>query len=187
MYTDNAIVDLFWERNEDGIDMLQKKYGKTLTGISFRILNDRNDSEECVNDTYLSTWNSIPKARPVSLLAYTGKIVRNISIDRLKKRMSKKRKIDNIAAILSELEDCIISENIVEEEIEFQELSHDISVFLKRQTYECRCFFVERYWCAMTIKEIANKHRITEKKVESNLYRCRKKMRDFLIERGYSL
>ena len=101
--------------------------------------------------------------------------------------MSKKRGIDNIAAILSELGECVVSDNNIEEEIEYQELSHDISIFLKGQTKESRCFFVERYWCAMTIKEIANKHRITEKKVESNLYRCRKKMRDFLIERGYSL
>ncbi len=143
MYTDKAIVELFWERDEDGIVLLQKKYGQDLTHISYHILNNLSDAEECVNDTYLRTWNSIPKARPNSLLAYTGKIIRNLSIDQLKKKMSKKR--------------------------------------------EYRYYFIERYWYAKTTKEIAEKYHATDKKVEMVLYRCRKKLRLFLVERGYSL
>ncbi len=187
MCTDNAIIELFWDRNEDGMKLLQKKYGKTLTSISYRIVNNKDDAEECVNDAYLRTWNSIPPARPNSLLAYTGKIIRNLSIDYLKKKTSKKRECDNIAIILSELENCIISSDNVEEEIEYKELSYDISVFLKEQTKEYRRYFIERYWYAKTIKEISEKYQVTEKKVESVLFRCRKKMRLFLIERGYSL
>lgn len=187
MCTDNAIVDLFWSRNEDAMNLLEKKYGKALTDISYRIVNNIADAEECVNDTYLRTWSSIPPARPNSLLAYTGKIIRNLSIDYLKKKTSKKRECDNIAIILSELENCISSRDKVEEEIEYKELSHDISIFLKEQTKEYRYYFVERYWYAKTIKEIAVKYQATEKKVESVLYRCRKKLRLFLIERGYSI
>ena len=187
MYTDNAIVALFWERNEDSIDLLSKKYGKDLTRISYRILNNISDAEECVNETYLRTWNSIPQARPNSLLAYTGKIIRNLSIDQLKKKLSKKRECDNFSLLLSELEDCIISDNNVETEVEYKELSHAISVFLKEQNREYRYYFIERYWYAKSIKEIAEKYHATEKRVESVLYRCRKKLRLFLVERGYSL
>lgn len=187
MSTDDAIVELFWKRNEDGIELLQKKYGQDLTHISYRILNNMSDAEECVNDTYLRTWNSIPQARPNSLLSYTGKIIRNLSIDRLKKKMSKKREYDNFSLILSELEDCISSDENVETEVEYKELSHTISVFLKEQKREYRYYFIERYWYAKTIKEIAEKYHATDKRVESVLYRCRRKLKLFLEERGYSL
>ena len=187
MYPDNAIVALLWERNEKGIHLLHKKYGQDLTHISYRILNNMSDAEECVNETYLRTWNSIPKARPNSLLAYTGKIIRNLSIDQLKKKTSKKREYDNFSLLLSELEDCIISDDNVETEVEYKELSHAISVFLKEQNREYRYYFIERYWYAKSVKEIAEKYHATEKKVESVLYRCRKKLRLFLAERGYSL
>ena len=187
MCTDNEIVELFWERNEVGIDLLDRKYGQVLTCISYRILNNMSDAEECVNDTYLRTWNSIPRARPNSLLAYTGKIIRNLSIDQLKKKLSKKRENDNFSLLLSELEDCIISNANVEKEVDYKELSHNISVFLKKQKSEYRYYFIERYWYAKPIKEIAEKYNVTDKRVESVLYRCRKKLRSFLAERGYSL
>ncbi len=187
MCTDNAIVELFWERDENGLNLLKKKYGKALTDISYRIVNNKSDAEECVNDAYLRTWNSIPPTRPNSLLAYTGKIIRNLSIDYLKKKTSKKRESDNFSMLLSELEDCINSNDNVETEVEYKELSHNISIFLKKQTREYRYYFIERYWYAKTIKEIAEKYSATEKRVESVLYRCRKKMRSFLVERGYSL
>lgn len=115
---------------ENGINLLHKKYGHNLTHISYRILNNMSDAEKCVNDTYLRTWNSIPKARPGSLLAYTGRIIRNLSIDRLKKKMSHKRECDNFLLILSELDDCIASGESLETAVEYKELSHDISVFL---------------------------------------------------------
>ena len=187
MYPDNAIVALLCERNEKGIHLLHKKYGQDLTHISYRILNNMSDAEECVNETYLRTWNSIPQARPNSLLAYTGKIIRNLSIDQLKKKLSKKRECDNFSLLLSELEDCIISDNNVETEIEYKELSDAISMFLKEQNREYRYYFIERYWYAKPIKEIAEKYHATDRRVESAFYRCRKKLRLFLVERGYSL
>lgn len=185
MDTDQSIVDLFWKRDERGIDCLQKKYAAVFQSISYRILNNLSDAEECVNDAYLRTWNSIPQARPNSLLAYTGKIVRNLSIDCLKSKMSQKRRGDDFSVLLSELEECIVSSNTVEAEIEYQELIKDISAFLKQQKKAYRYYFLERYWYACSIKEIAEKYQVTEKKVESVLYRCRKKLRVFLIDRGY--
>lgn len=185
--TDQTIVDLFWERDERGLKSLQEKYNQIFQAISYRILNNSSDAEECVNDAYFKTWNSIPQARPDSLLAYTGKIVRNLSIDRLKRKMSQKRMGDDFAVLLSELEDCIVSSDTVEAKLEYQELAQDISTFLKRQKKEYRHYFLERYWYACSIKEIAEKYQVTEKKVESVLYRCRKKLREFLVERGYFL
>lgn len=185
--TDQAIVALFWARDEKGLKSLQEKYNQSFQGIAYRILNNSSDAEECVNDAYLKTWNSIPQARPASLFAYTGKIVRNLSIDRLKRKMSQKRMGDDFSVLLSELEDCIASPASVEEKLEYQELSKDISAFLQGQKKEYRCYFLERYWSACSVKEIAEKYQVTEKKVESVLYRCRKKLRVFLVERGYFL
>lgn len=90
MISDVAIVNLFWKRNEDGIDLLHKKYGHQLLNISFNILNSEPDAEECLNDTYMRTWNSIPEARPKYLFAFTGKIIRNLSVDELRKKRAKK-------------------------------------------------------------------------------------------------
>ena len=187
MCTDKEIVELFWCRNENGMNLLHEKYGKILTHISYCILNNMSDAEECLNETYMRTWNSIPPSRPNSLLAYTGKIIRNLSIDYLKKKTSEKRGSDNFSLLLSELENCIVSDHNVETEIECKELSQEISLFLKQQKREYRYYFIERYWYAKTIKEIAEKYRVSEKKVESVLYRCRKKLRLFLSERGHSL
>lgn len=128
MCTDDAIVELFWERDENGIKLLQKKYGHDLTHISYRILNNMSDAEEC-----------------------------------------------------------IISDDNVETEVEYKELSHAISAFLKEQKKEYRYYFIERYWYAKTIQETAEKYHATDKKVESVLYRCRRKLRLFLVERGYFL
>lgn len=187
MYTDDAIVELFWERNEDSIDLLHKKHGKTLANISYRILHNESDVEECVNDTYMRTWTSIPEARPKSLIAYTGRIIRNLSINLLKRGTSQKRGADQIDVILSEIEDIVSSNESVESEIEYQELAKDISVFLKVQPERYRKYFMDRYWFAMSFKDIAKKHNDTEKKVELVLYRCRKKLKEYLVERGHSL
>ncbi|KIR02622.1 RNA polymerase sigma-54 factor RpoN [Lachnospiraceae bacterium TWA4] len=187
MTRDEEIIELFWNRNEQAIEELQQTYGKELFGISYRILNNRLDSEECVNDTYLSTWNSIPHTRPKFLFAYIGKIVRNLSIDHLKKLKSKKREVDNLAILLSELEDCISTKNSITEELEYKELAKDISIFLRKQKEEYRVYFIERYWYAKSVREIAKEYEVSEKKVESILYRCRKKLQQFLTERGYIL
>ncbi|KIR02625.1 RNA polymerase sigma-54 factor RpoN [Lachnospiraceae bacterium TWA4] len=185
MYTDEEIIELFWNRDEGAIDLLARKYGKELHAISYRILNNHLDSEECVNDTYLSTWNSIPDTRPKFFFAYIGKIVRNLSINHLKKLKSKKREHDNLAILLSELDECIPNRDKVEEVIEYKELSKDISIFVREQKEEYQVYFIERYWFAKSIREIAKKHGASEKQVESVLYRCRKKLKKFLEERGY--
>lgn len=186
MQDDTMIVDLFWDRNDNALKLLSDKYGLEFMQISFRILNNREDSEECVNDAYLNTWNSIPDARPTSLFAYVGKIIRNLSINRVKKNMAQKRGSNNeTAMLLSELQECVSAKENVESIIEYNELSKDISIFLLSVKKEKRMMFIERYWYAKPIKEIAEKYKISYKKVESGLYWCRKKLHKYLKERGY--
>lgn len=185
MEDDKMIVDLFWDRNDDALKLLADKYGTDFMRISFRILNNMEDAEECVNDAYLNTWNSIPDARPISLFAYVGKIVRSLSINRVKKNLAQKRGGNETAILLSELQECLSTTENVESIVDYNELSKDISEFLLSIKKEQRMMFVERYWYAKPIKEIATKYKVSYKKAESGLYYCRKKLHDYLKERGY--
>lgn len=185
MQDDKKIVDLFWDRNDSALKLLADKYGTDFIRISFRILNNREDSEECVNEAYLNTWNSIPDARPTSLFAYVGKIIRNLSINRVKSNMAQKRGGNETTLLLSELQECVSAKENVEGIVEYNELSKDISNFLLSIKKQQRMMFVERYWYAKPIKEIAIKYKVSCKKVESDLYRCRKKLYDYLKEMGY--
>ena len=116
-------------RNENAIDATDKKYGRLLYSISFNILSNNEDSKECVNDTYVRTWKSVPPERPKSLTAYLGRIIRNMSLDYLKQKRAQKR-YSGGDLLLSELEDCIPSQNTVWEEIENKALSRLISDWL---------------------------------------------------------
>lgn len=184
---DSSIVDLFWERDDKALKLLDKKYGSEFMQIAYCILNNREDSEECVNDAYLNTWNSIPDAKPNSLLAYVGRIVRNLSINYLKKKSAQKRNADEMILLFSELEECIISENPVERAIDYNELVNCISIFLKMLKKEHRLMFVERYWYVKSVSDIASKYGTTTKKVESILYRTRKKLHSYLSGKGYQM
>lgn len=185
MPEDKLIVDLFWNRDENAIRILADKYNSDFVRISYNILNSREDSEECVNDAYLNTWNSIPQARPNSLYAYVGKIVRSLSINRLKSVNARKRGGGNSDLLLSELQECLAAGGSADETAECRELAGYISEFLWSVKRRDRALFLERYWCGMTVKDIAAKYQMTHKKVESILYRCRTKLRIYLEERGY--
>ncbi len=155
MKTDIEIVDMFWQRDNNAINELSKKHGKSLLNLSLRILQSYEDSEETLNDSYLKTWNSIPQDRPQKLFAYVGKILRNLSIDKLRKNTSQKQGGSEVTLILHELEECISSKDNTENEITAKELSSLISKFLYSAGYTDRIFFVERYWHALKIKDIA--------------------------------
>ena len=157
MQDDKIIVDLFWDRNDNALKLLADKYETDFLHISLRILNNWEDSEECVNDAYLNTWNSIPDARPASLFAYVGKIVRSLSINRLKKNLAQKRGGNETTILLSELKECVSAKDSVENVVDYHELSKDISIFLLSVKKEQRILFLERYWYAKPIREIAGK------------------------------
>lgn len=180
---DEAIIELFYQRSEQAIVELDTKYGKTCYKLSCNILKSRQDAEECVNDTYLGTWNAIPPAKPSPLLTYLCKIVRNISLKRYyMKTAAKRNSIYDVA--MQELEGCLTVSNTVEAEIETQELARIIENFLDMQTAENRVIFMRRYWFSDTYSDIAKRVGLTEKNVSVRLTRIRKQMKQYLIERG---
>ena len=179
---DEKIIELFFARSEHAISVLDEKYGKVFHKTSYNILNDPLDVEECVNDAYLGTWNTIPPTRPKSLLAYVCQIVRNISLKRyhLKKALKRNSTYD---VAMEELDACLASPSTVEEEMETKELVRIIEEFLDTLSKENRVIFLQRYWFSDTYSDIAKKVGISEKSVSVRLTRIRKRMREYLLER----
>ena len=179
---DEKIIELFFARSEQAISELDQKYGKVFQKTSYNILNDPLDVEECVNDAYLGTWNTIPPTRPHSLLAYVCQIVRNISLKRyhLKKELKRNSTYD---VAMEELDACLASPSTVEEEMETKELVRIIEEFLDTLSKENRVIFLQRYWFSDTYSDIAKKVGISEKSVSVRLTRIRKRMREYLLER----
>ena len=186
MIEDEKIIQLFFERSEQAIKELDLKYGKVCHKVSYNILRNRQDAEECVNDAYLGTWNAIPPQRPNPLLTFLCKIVRNLSIMRHHSNTAMKRNSTYDVA-LEELEECLASAATVEAEIEADELTRIIDSFLETLSQENRVIFMRRYWFSDTYQQIAERVGITENNVAVRLTRMRKQMKDYLTEREVSL
>ena len=182
MIDDEKIIDLFFERSEQGIRELDIKYGKICHNLSYNIVNNRQDAEECVNDAYLGAWNAIPPVRPNPLLSYIVKIVRNISLKTYWRKEAAKRS-SRYTIALEELETCIADQKTVEDEIEAKELARIIEEFLDTPTLENRVIFMRRYWFADSCKDIAGLMGLSEKSISVRLTRIREKMKQYLIER----
>jgi RNA polymerase sigma factor (sigma-70 family) len=180
---DEKIIELFFARSEQGIRELDGKYGKACSRLSYNIVNDTQDAEECVNDAYLGAWNAIPPARPNPLLSYILKIVRNISLNSYWKKMAAKRGGQYTVA-LEEIEACIADKKSVEEEIEVKELVQIIEQFLDTLMVENRVIFMRRYWFADSLRNIAELVGLSEKNVSVRLTRMRKNLKEYLLERG---
>ena len=186
MMEDEKIIELFFERSEQGIRELDIKYGKICHKLSYNIVNSRQDAEECVNDAYLGAWNAIPPVHPNPLLSYIVKIVRNISLKIYWKKQAAKRSGQYTMA-LEEIEGCIADPRTVEEEIEAKELARIIEAFLDTLTLENRVIFMRRYWFADSYKDIAEFVGLSEKNISVRLTRIREKMKQYLLERGVFL
>jgi len=182
---DDEIVALYWERNEAAIQKTEQKYDKYLTKIAYNILADWEDSKECVNDTYLKAWNSIPPHRPGILSTYLGKITREVSIDVFRKRNSQKRQASQYAVSLSELDECVPSDNTVEQDIDFHLLTKTINNYLRTLSDEARDLFIGRYYFADSIHEVAGYYSMTDSKAKSMLYRTRIGLKDYLKQEGF--
>ena len=184
---DAWIVRLYWERNEQAIPATADKYGNYCTSIAQNILGSREDAEECVNDTYLNAWNSMPPHRPGVLSAFLGKITRNLSIKRYRHNTADKRGGGQAAAILDEIAEFVSDADSVEQEIDRKELIKAIDAFLGALSAEKRCFFLRRYWYFDSISDIASRFGMTENNVSVTLNRLRLKLRNYLSERGFEL
>ena len=183
---DEKIIELFFNRSEQAIEEVDKKYGKTCHNISYNILHNKLDAEECVNDAYLGAWNAIPPARPNPLLTYLCKIVRNLSLKRYEFNTAIKRNSTYDVA-MEELESCLSSPETVESEIALKELTHIIENFLDSLSTENRVIFLRRYWFSDTYSDIAARVGMTEKNVSVRLTRIREKLRNYLTEREVSV
>ena len=180
---DDRIIELYFGRDEQAIRHTADKYGAYCTAVSMSILHSEPDAEECVNDTYLKTWNSIPPTRPHSLKLFLARIVRNLSINRHRALHSDKRNRD-LEVSLSELESCF---PVPDGENRGSELSELLNEFLGTQTPTDRKIFVQRYWYNLPAAEISEEHDISENAVWVKLHRTRERLREFLTERGYKL
>lgn len=185
--TDEHIIDLYWQRSEQAIAETDEKYGKMCRGIAYRILNDREDSEECVNDGYLRLWNNIPPQRPQSLSAFIGRIIRNLALNRYEKRNASKRGGGEVPLALEELGSCIPTGEDLLDQLEGKRLRSLLSEFIGQMKREERVFFLLRYWELQPVAQIAVLCRCSESKVKMSLLRSRKKLRAVLEREGVSV
>ena len=182
MIDDEKIIEMFFERSEQAVRELDNKYGKICHHLSFNILNNRQDAEECVNDAYFGAWKAMPPAKPNPLLTYLLKIVRNLSLKRYWQKGAAKRN-SNYTIALQEIEACVAAPNAVEDVIEARELAHILEGFLDTLTKENRVIFLRRYWFSDSYKDIAEFVGLSEKNISVRLTRIREKMKQYLIER----
>lgn len=181
MVEDEMILKLFFQRSQQAVRELDDKYGKSCYRLSYRIVGDRQDAEECVNDSYLGAWQSIPPERPCPLLPYLLKIVRNISLKLYWKKNAVKRRTACQAA-LEEVEGFLADSRTPEGEVEVRELARLLERFLDSLTPENRVIFLRRYWFLDSYREIAVAVGLTEKNVSVRLARTRRRMKEYLVE-----
>ncbi len=182
---DYQIVDLYWERSEKAISETDTKYGRMLTGISIGLVKIKEDAEECLSDTYLAAWNSMPDERPIYLGAFLSKIIRRISIDKYRALHSEKR--GGKDSLVAELTECIPSGVDVQKEYDNKLLADALNRFLYSLDEEKRRIFVRRYFYSDSLDVIARVMNVSQGKVKTVLFRTRNALREFLLEEGIEL
>lgn len=182
---DSKIVELYWQRDENALVLTSAKYGPYCRTIADNILHNEYDAEECLNDTYIGAWNSMPNHRPERLRHYLGKMTKWIALNRLDEKRSQKRGGNAAADIsLNELIDYVPSDKTIEERVELKEFCVAVNHFLSHLSPVERQLFLARYWFAAPVAEIAYKFGFSQSKVKSQLMRTRNKLRRYLEEEG---
>ena len=181
---DSAIVDLYWQRSERAIPETECKYGGYCHTVAMRIVNNREDAEECVNDTWLGAWNSMPENRPSYLAPYLAKLTRWLSISKLKTQNRLKRGGGEIMLSLAELDSELGEGTDLARQIELKELAEYLNSFLSELPEEERQVFLARYWYVASIHEISEKSGCSESKVKSMLLRIRRRLKKALEVEG---
>lgn len=181
---DKGIIDLYWARNESAIRESEAAYGAYCTKVADNILHSAQDSEECVNDTWMHAWNALPPERPNRLGLFFARITRNLALDRLRHRKSLKAGGGQTAACLDELSEIIGEEAAFPEQLALREL---IEQFLEGLSARQREMFMLRYWYMEPVSDIAERCQVSEGAVKMTLQRVREKMRAYLTEEGIAL
>ena len=180
---DQSIIDLYFARDERAILETERAHGGACMSVSMSILNNRQDAEECVNDTWLRAWNAIPPPRPNSLRAFLCRIIRNLSIDRYREKRVERPTVE-LEAALSELEDCMPS---YAERERAAALSDLLDQFLRTEAETDRKLFLGRYWHGAAVHVLAKGSGLSPNAVTKRLKKTRERLRDYLTERGYSV
>ncbi|MDR0918057.1 MAG: sigma-70 family RNA polymerase sigma factor [Oscillospiraceae bacterium] len=184
---DNMMLELFENRNEDVINAVSQKYGGYCKCISFNILRSVEDSEECVNDTWLKAWNIIPPHKPFVLRTFLGKITRNLSLKMLEKKNRNKRGNGATEIFLDELAECVSDNTDIERDFDGKATLKVIENFISELQTEQRNIFIRRYWHLRSIEQISKDYNLTESNVKQILFRLRKKLKTTLIDEGILL
>lgn len=179
---DSAILDLYWARDEEAIRQTEKAYGKKLNRLAFGIVANLEDAQECVSDTYLKAWQTIPPQRPDHFFAYLAKICRFLAFGILDYRAAAKRKAE-LVALTQELALCIPDPTEEKEQLH-RELGELLNRFLETLSKESRVIFLRRYWFADSVETIARRYGFSESKVKTRLHRTRHQLRQFLEKEG---
>lgn len=182
---DNEIIALYWERDETAIAETDRKYHPYCSTIAYQILRDRRDSEECVNDTWLRVWGTIPPQRPGILSAFLGRITRNLSLDRYRAETAQKR-----GGHLEELDlelNQVSGKDPIADLLDADQLAQIISAFLRECSQSSRVIFLRRYWYLDSIRQIAERYQVSESQVKTSLHRTRSRLRLRLEQEGVSL
>ena len=183
--SDQSIIKLFCDRNEQAISQADQKYGRGCRKIALDILGNAEDAEETVNDMWLRVWNAIPSVQPDNLFAFLSATVRNCALNRVQAGKSQKRGGGEMPCALDELAYCVASDDSVEQTLDHHLLQNAIERFLDSLSADARTIFVERYTNLTPVAEIADKFGISESKVKVSLMRTRKKLKTYLKKEGF--
>lgn len=183
---DERIVELYCQGLESAVSESEKKYGSAIKKLSFGITGSMEDAAECLNDTLLNAWKTVPTVKPVHLGSYLFKIARNLSLDKLRRQNTAKRQ-ENMAVALSELEDCIPCESICSQAVEGSELSEAINEWLGGLDKEKRLIFMRRYFLMETVEVLSKKLGVKKNTAASTLRRLRNNLKKYLEEKGYTV
>ena len=184
---DEKIIAFFYERDSQAISALSEKYGGYCTTIAMNILGNQQDAEECVNDALMGMWNAIPPHKPDNLAAFVGKVVRNAALNRYRNQRTLKRGSGGFPVVLDELSQLLPSPDTVESELDKRALTEAIDAFLATLPSWKRYIMVRRYWHAESVAEIAAALHKSESYTSMTLTRLRRKLKDYLLERGIYL
>lgn len=182
---DQQIIELYFSRKEQAIEETETKYGRLCYSIAYNILNNREDSEECVNDTYTGIWNAIPPTRPNNFMSFICKITRNLSLKKLE-FINREKRSQALLVSFEELE-AILPDDRFTLDLSDADVGKLISDFLRTQKFDIRNVFIRKYYYFDSIEDIAKRYSFTESKVKSMLFHTRNKLKDYLIKEGIEL
>lgn len=184
---DYEIIELFFRRSEEAVTAASRKYGAYCRSVAANILPNREDVEECLNDTWLAAWDSIPPNRPEKLSVYLARIARNTALNRRKEQSAQKRGGGVVDAVLEELHEMIPCGSTVDEALDEIVLRDAINAFLRAQPKLKRTIFIRRYWAMEPVNDIAGALGLRRGQTATILYRLRRELKDHLEKEGITL